>query len=135
MSGPEEEPERPVPARKTGWAHLRAATGYSRAGLARLWREAAFRHEVLALAVLLPALALAGAPVWAVAVQAVLALILFAAEALNTAIEELVDHLTSGWAEFAKHAKDLGSFAVMCLLAANGIWLAAALWLAWGSAP
>lgn len=121
------------PPRKTGFAHLIAATGYSLAGIRRLWREAAFRHELVAAALVLPALALLGVPVWALAVQAVLALILVAVEALNTAIEDLVDHLTTDWAEFAKHAKDLGSLAVMCLILANGVWLIAALWLALGA--
>jgi diacylglycerol kinase (ATP) len=121
-----------VPPRKTGLAHLLAATRYSLAGLARLWHEAAFRHEVLAAAIVLPGLWLLGAPLWAVAVQAVLVLILVAAEALNTAIEELVDHLTQDWAAFAKNAKDLGSLAVMCLILANGVWAAAALALAFG---
>ena len=121
----------PIPPRTRGLAHLWAATRYSLAGARRLWREAAVRHEVLAAAVVLPGLVLLGAPVWAVAVQGVLALILLATEALNTAIEELVDHLTRDWAEFAKHAKDLGSLAVMCLLLANGVWAAAALYLAW----
>lgn len=120
------------PSRKTGLAHLLAATRHSLAGLARLWREAAFRHELLAAAVLLPGLWLIGAPVWAVAAQAVLVLILIAAEALNTAIEELVDHLTRDWAAFAKHAKDLGSLAVMCLILANAVWALAALGLAFG---
>jgi len=118
------------PERIHGLAHLWAATRYSLSGLRRMTRETAFRHELLAGAILLPALALAGVPVWALAVQAVLMLILLALEALNTAIEELVDHLTRDWAEFAKHAKDLGSLAVMCLLVANGIWAATALWLA-----
>ena len=120
----------PVPPRKTGLAHLLAATRYSLQGARRLWHEAAFRHEVLAAALVLPALALLGAPLWALAVQAVLVLILIATEALNTAIEELVDHLTADWAAFAANAKDLGSLAVMCLLLANGVWLATVLWLA-----
>ena len=47
-----------------------------------------------------------------------------AVEALNTALEELVDHISPGWSEFAKHAKDLGSFAVMCALVATGLYAA-----------
>jgi diacylglycerol kinase (ATP) len=43
-------------------------------------------------------------------------MLLIAAEALNTAIERIVDHLTQDWAQFAKEAKDLGSLAVMCVL-------------------
>ncbi|MEM6308190.1 MAG: diacylglycerol kinase [Pseudomonadota bacterium] len=37
-------------------------------------------------------------------------------------MEEIVDHLTDDWAAFAKHAKDLGSFAVMCCLIATGLY-------------
>lgn len=121
---------RPTPPRRTGLAHLAASTRYSLQGARRLWHETAFRHELLAAVLVLALLAGLGAPVWALAVQAVLALILFAAEALNTAIEELVDHLTQTPASFARHAKDLGSLAVALLLLANGIWLVLALWLA-----
>ena len=49
---------------------------------------------------------------------------LFATEALNTAIECIVDHLAPHWEEFARDAKDLGSLATMCLLAANGVFIA-----------
>lgn len=119
------------PPRVSGFAHLIAATRYSLAGARRLWREAAFRHEVLVAGVVLPVLFLLGVPLWALAVQAVLVLILVAVEALNTAVEELVDHLTDNWAEFAKNAKDLGSLAVMCLLLANGVWLAASVIGVW----
>ena len=41
-------------------------------------------------------------------------LLILALEALNTAVEVLVDHLTVEIAEFARQAKDLGSFAVGC---------------------
>lgn len=43
-----------------------------------------------------------------------LALLVVALEALNTALECVVDHLTQDWAEFARDAKDLGSLAVLC---------------------
>lgn len=119
-----------IPPRKTGLAHLIAASRYSVQGGRRLWREAAFRHELLAAALLLPLMAAIGTPLWALALQIVLFAMLIATEALNTAIEELVDHVTSDWAEFAAHAKDLGSLAVMCLLIANAVWLVAAIWLA-----
>ena len=119
-----------VPPRRTGPLHLVAATVYSLQGLRRLMREVAFRHEVLAAAVLLPGLWALGAPSWALAIQAVLLLVLMALEALNTAIEELVDHLTRAPADFARNAKDLGSVAVMGLILANALWAAESLWLA-----
>ena len=52
---------------------------------------------------------------------------LIAVEALNTALEELVDHLSPGWSEFAKHAKDLGSLAVACTIGALLVYSAIAL--------
>lgn len=37
---------------------------------------------------------------------------LFATEALNTAIEEIVDHISPKWSLAVRNAKDLGSLAV-----------------------
>lgn len=119
MTGP--APSRPP--RKTGLLHLIAAAGYSLAGAQRLWREAAFRHEVLGAVLVLAVLTLVGAGGARIAMAAVLMLLLFAAEALNTALEEIVDHLSPGWSEFARNAKDLGSFAVLCVMIANGVYL------------
>jgi diacylglycerol kinase (ATP) len=110
------------PARKTGFAHFLAAAGYSIGGARRLWREAAFRQEVLGLALVVALFASVGASLAEFVGLIVLALIVLAVEALNTAIEELVDNASPGWSEFAKAAKDMGSFAVMCLLTATGIY-------------
>jgi diacylglycerol kinase (ATP) len=44
-----------------------------------------------------------------------------AIEAINTAIEEIVDLVSPEWSLPAKHAKDLGSFAVFVMLCLNGI--------------
>ena len=41
---------------------------------------------------------------------------MIAVEALNTAIEVLVDQLSPGWSAWAKEAKDLGSLAVACVI-------------------
>lgn len=113
------------PERLTGLAHFFAAAGYSLGGLRRLWRESAFRQEVLAAVLVLAALVALSAPFWAYLAVAVLICIVFAVEALNTAIEVLVDHLSPEWSSFARDAKDLGSLAVMCILIAIGIVLAA----------
>ncbi len=112
------------PDRKTGIAHFLAAASYSQAGARRLWREAAFRQEVLGLALLLVVFALIGASAAEVLGLILLGLAVLAVEALNTAIEELVDHLSPGWSEFAKNAKDMGSFAVACALTATGLYAA-----------
>jgi diacylglycerol kinase (ATP) len=112
------------PSRKTGIAHFFAAAGYSIGGARRLWREAAFRQEVLGLAALVVVFAIVGASVPEFLGLAVLSLNVLAVEALNTAVEELVDNASPGWSEFAKAAKDMGSFAVMCLLVAVGLYAA-----------
>ncbi|KQT47351.1 hypothetical protein ASG43_09480 [Aureimonas sp. Leaf454] len=123
--------ERRKPAPRTGLRHGLAAAGYSFAGFRRLLEEPAFRQEIGAGLVVLALFAAVGAPVWTYAAQAVLFLVLMAVEALNTAVEVLVDRISPDYAEFARHAKDLGSFAVFCLLAANAILAGAVLWTAW----
>jgi diacylglycerol kinase (ATP) len=104
------------PPRKSGVAHFFAAAGYSLGGLQRLSRESAFRQEVALIAGLLVVLVVFGASVPEVLGLLALGLALIAVEALNTAIEVLVDHLSPGWSQFAKDAKDLGSLAVACTI-------------------
>jgi diacylglycerol kinase (ATP) len=129
MAETETEMPRKPPGRVSGLGHLFAAGSYSIGGLRRLWRETAFRHELLFSAVGIGLLIAFGAsPAW-VAGFVVLNLALIAIEALNTAIECLVDHVSPDWAEFARDAKDLGSLAVACLIAANVVCFVAALLL------
>lgn len=106
------------PPRKTGIAHFFAAAGYSIGGLKRLARESAFRQEVALIAGLLVLLLVLGASAPEVLGLLALGLVLVMVEALNTAIEVLVDHLSPGWSQFAKDAKDLGSLAVACTIGA-----------------
>ena len=112
------------PSRKTGIAHFFAAASYSAGGARRLWRESAFRQEVAGLAGLVALFLVVGASVGEILGLLLLGLLVLAVEALNTALEEVVDHLSPGWSEFAKHAKDMGSFAVMCALVATGLYAA-----------
>lgn len=114
---------RPRPARITGLRHFFAAAKYSVGGIRRLWQETAFRHIVLVFVSCVLLLAVIGASIAEIGVFLILFLLLVAAEALNTAIECIVDHLAPNWEEFARDAKDLGSLATMCLLCANGIYL------------
>ncbi len=105
----------------SGLRRLIAATRYSLQGLARLWREEAFRHELVGFMFLLVVFAAVGAAFLDYLVFLILSLVLFAVEALNTAIEELVDRISPEISTVGRHAKDLGSFAVFCLLSANGM--------------
>lgn len=54
---------------------------------------------------------------------AVLFLLLIAMEAVNTAIEEIIDRISPEVSDTGKHAKDLGSLAVFCLIMANSLLL------------
>lgn len=117
---PNTPPTEPVFRKETGFRHLFAAARYSCQGLERLWKEAAFRHEVLAFGAGLMIMGLAGAPLPHYLIFSVLMLLLFCVEALNTAIEEIVDRVSPEFSSAARNAKDLGSFAVFCLLLANG---------------
>lgn len=112
------------PERITGIKHVFAATSYSIGGIKRLWGETAFRHEVLLYLLVMAVFAAIGATLGEVIAASILALMLIAVEALNTAVEAMVDHISPDWSEFARDAKDLGSLAVMCLLIANGLFLA-----------
>ncbi len=115
------------PPRKTGVAHFFAAAGYSIGGLKRLARESAFRQEVALIAGLLVLFLVFRATLPELLGLLALGLLLIAVEAINTAIEVLVDHLSPGWSEFAKDAKDLGSLAVACTIGALALYSGVAL--------
>ena len=103
-----------------GARHLFAAALYSFAGFRWMLGETAFRHELVAAVATLAAFAFAGVRAGDYVVQIGL-LMLIAVEALNTAIERIVDRVSPELSLFAKEAKDLGSFAVFCLLVTNAL--------------
>nr|WP_306263495.1 diacylglycerol kinase [Pararhizobium sp. IMCC3301] len=115
---PAHQPER-VPPRAHGAAHVLAAARYSSGGAKRLLGETAFRHELILFAVIVFGFVLSGAAFASYLIAGGLFLLLVAVEALNTAIEIVVDRISPQWSSSARDAKDLGSFAVFCLLAAN----------------
>lgn len=115
------EPE----GKKTGVAHLFAAGSYSYAGFWRAIQESAFRHEILFFLGGLILFFVFGATIAEFLVLTIIFLIVFAVEALNTAIEEVIDRVSPEVSQTGKHAKDLGSFAVFCTL------IAATLYIAW----
>lgn len=104
------------PSRNTGVAHFFAAAGYSAAGLRRLAGETAFRQEMVLIGGLLVLFVVFGASGPEMLGLVGLGLLLIAVEALNTALEVLVDQLSPGWSAWAKDAKDLGSLAVACVI-------------------
>lgn len=112
----------PAHPKKEGLSHLYAALTYSWAGAVRLMGETASRHELVAFFIALVVFAAVGASLFQFIGLAVLFLVLFAVEALNTAIEETIDYISLETAQPAKHAKDLGSLAVFCMLCACGLY-------------
>lgn len=83
-----------------------------------LRREASFRTELLAAALVGVSIAVLRPPmVWTALLVVMVALVL-AVELLNTAIEEVLDGLHPDRADFVKHAKDCAAAAVLVLSAA-----------------
>lgn len=103
----------------TGISHFFAAAGYSFGGAKRLLGEAAFRHELGAFVVAMIAFVAVGASFFQYVAMLVLFLLMVAFEALNTAIEEIVDRVSPEISEMGKNAKDLGSLSCLCMILAN----------------
>ena len=108
---------RRVPERATGIERIVRATGYSLAGLKyAITQEPAFRQEVAMTCLLVP-LALV------LPISGVLRLVLvltnmavLVVELLNTAVEASGDRVGLEYHDLAKHAKDMGSAAVLLSL-------------------
>lgn len=109
--------------KETGIRHFFAAAGYSWGGFQRLLQEAAFRQELLFAAVSLILLIAVGASFGEIIIAMVIFLGVFAVEAMNTAVEEVIDRISPEISNVGKYAKDLGSFAVFCMLVAAGLYM------------
>jgi len=96
--------------------HVWDTLGYSLAGGRYLMTQRAAQLQTAMMGVAAAAFLLSGVgPIqWAVAFALFLASL--GIEALNTAIELVVDRVSPEISDFAKNAKDLGSFAVFCAL-------------------
>lgn len=109
---------------KTGFQRIRNACRYSVDGLCEAWRgEAAFRQEVLLVAVLVPlsfVLPVSGA---GRALMIFSVLLILIVELLNSAIEAAIDRISLERHPLAKRAKDAGSAAVLfSLVNAVAVW-------------
>jgi diacylglycerol kinase (ATP) len=106
--------------------HIVHAAGYSMAGLGYLLRsELAARIEAGVIVLAFVWFALLGRSVIDFLGLAVIACMLMSVEALNTAIEDIVDKLSPEQSGFARGAKDLGSTAVFFMLTAGGLYVLA----------
>ncbi len=107
-----------------GLRHLAAAARYSLGGARRLLGEAAFRHELLAFSAVMVGFVATGANLFQYVAMSILFLLMMAFEAINTAIEEIVDRVSPEISDMGRNAKDLGSFACFCLIVANTVYAA-----------
>ena len=114
---------------RTGIDRIVRATGYSLDGLRLAYRgESAFRQEVWAAALLVPAAFWLGQGWIEVALLAGSVLLVMIVELLNSGIEAAIDRVSFELHDLSKRAKDLASAAVfLSLLLCASIW-AAALW-------
>jgi len=110
-----------------GLRHSVAAAGHSIGGLKRLTQKTAFRLDAVAAFGLVIAYGVMDVGNAVRLAALVLFMALIATEAINGAIEEIVDRVSPEVSDMARYAKDLGSLAVFCLLAANSVVLVYAL--------
>jgi diacylglycerol kinase (ATP) len=113
-----------VPSKKTGLARLWAAFINSLSGLRfALKNEEAFRQEIILYILLLILLFFLPISLLFKIILLVVNTIVLLVELINSAVEAIVDMVSPEYNKFAKHAKDLGSAAVLMSLA-----LAIVLW-------
>ncbi len=93
------------------------ATRYSLAGFAATWRhEEAFRLEILASIVMIPASFWIGRIAVEISLLTGTCFIVLITELLNTAIEATIDRISTEHHELSGRAKDIGSAAVFVSL-------------------
>lgn len=83
--------------------------------------EFAARVEVYAFFWMIVALLFLKVSLLTLTVATILFLFMIATEALNTAIEVIIDRVSPEISPAGKKAKDLGSFAVLCMILVNAI--------------
>lgn len=112
------------PANNTGLRRLLNATRFSWQGLCAATRhEAAFRQELLASLLVMPAAIMLGQTGFERALLLAVWVLVLIAELLNSALEAVVDRFGGEHHELSGRAKDIGSAAVLiALLNAVVVW-------------
>ena len=111
---------------RAGLDRLWHAARYSMDGLRAGWGQTAFRQEVLAALVLLPAALWLGQSWLEVTLLGGSVVLVLVVELLNSGIEAAIDRIGPEWHLLSKQAKDMGSAAVLLsVLLCAGIWGAA----------
>jgi len=96
----------------TGFKRIWLSFGYARQGLKAAWnKEAAFRQQAVLCVVLIPAAFWVGRDLTEQALLIAVCLLTLVVEAINSAIETIVDRIGPERNELSGRAKDLGSAA------------------------
>ncbi len=96
----------------TGFKRIWLSFGYARHGLKAAWsKEAAFRQQAVLCVVLIPAAFWVGRDLPEQALLIAVCLLTLVVEAINSAIEAIVDRIGPERNELSGRAKDLGSAA------------------------
>ena len=111
---------------RTGLDRLWHAARYSMDGLRAGWGQTAFRQEVLAALVFLPAALWLGQSWLEVTLLGGSVVLVLVVELLNSGIEAAIDRIGPEWHLLSKQAKDMGRAAVLLsVLPCAGVWGAA----------
>jgi diacylglycerol kinase (ATP) len=106
------------PAKKKGIRRIVAATKYSFEGLKLAAKtESAFKQELMASVVLFPLAIWLGEGATEKSLLIATVVLVMIVELLNTAVEAVVDRVSSDFHELSRQAKDLGSAAVFLSIA------------------
>lgn len=116
MAHVQKEMKKQIAQTRFGPLHVLDAATYSWAGLCRLMRETAAKLDLVGAIVAAVCFTWTNAIWWQWAILVALIELVLAIEALNTAIEIVVNRVSPEWSEAAKQAKDLGSLAVALML-------------------
>lgn len=118
---------------KRGLRRIWDAAGYSAAGFATAWRgEEAFRQEVLAGVVLVPAALWLGQTGLERLLLVATWMLVMIVEILNTAVEATVDRISDEKHPLSGQAKDLGSAAVFLSLVLTALVWGTVAWQRFG---
>ncbi|WP_075182884.1 diacylglycerol kinase [Pantoea sp. 1.19] len=110
----------------TGLTRIVKAAGYSWKGVRAAWRhEAAFRQELIAVAIAILVACWLDIDTLSRVLMIGSVVLVVVVELLNSAVEAVVDRFGGEWHELSGRAKDMGSAAVLItLLLAVYVWVA-----------
>ena len=109
--------------------HFISATLYTLAGIKVALKETAFRQEIFFGVIHYVCIYFVNASFPVKLILSILWPLIMSAELVNSALEQVVNHVSPEWNEFAKYAKDMCSAAVGILIFTTVcVWCAVLIW-------